>query len=384
MFNRWVRFLIAVVAISAAGAAAYFVVAKEQQLARERVATESAGLAIESALVTLAEIKATLHAYVAPGQGLPFWVARSGVLLDKLRGTLIEIDPTAAAAGVALTESLDACDQLAATEQRIREHMRAGQPLLAGEAIFNDSRDQLDGMRLQLVRARDHILVTSGSRLAAQRQEQVWFLAGAAGILAFCLLLLVPVPRVSDITALLGQADAPAEPVIAQMPPPQTEYRSAPSAPDLASLCGDIARISDPAELAPLLERLRAIIDATGIIVWLAPPEGEGLYPVASAGYDQRVVAKIGSIPRDASNLTAAAFRAGAAKTSGAEGKGGAALAVPLPAPAGPVGVLSAELKGPADVDSSRLAAAEIVAAELAMVIGQVASNETRVTRSQG
>ena len=100
--------------------------------------------------MTVEELRAALHAYVAPGQGIAFWSARGGQLLDRLRSSLLELDAAASANGSSLGEALDMSDRLAAAEQRARDSVLKSQPLLAGDVIFNDARDLLDGLRIQI------------------------------------------------------------------------------------------------------------------------------------------------------------------------------------------------------------------------------------------
>ena len=137
-------------------------------------------------------------------------------------------------------------------------------------------------------------------------------------------------------------------------------------------MCVDLARLSDSGEISKLLERAAAVLNASGIVVWMASENRAELFPAASAGYDDRLLSRVGSIPRDASNLTAAAFRDGGSRTSPSSDSQQAALAVPLVTPDGPVGVLSAELKAVQQVDGSRLAVATIFAAQLSMLLGSM------------
>jgi hypothetical protein len=418
-----VRFLIAVVALAAAAGAAYRAVQHEQQLARDAVAASHAQAASETSLVTLSDLRGALHAYLAEGQSATFWVARANLLLDKLRATLLELETIAGPAGVPLTETLDAVDRLAAVEQRAREHLRAAQLVLAGEAIFTDARDLAEAMRLQIVRARNQIAVATGRRVVELRREQTLLLGSAVGVLAFVLLLLVPVPsrevpvviqkssptpmdpldefplpRAKPLVTRTPVAPAPARASASARPASQRELRrdlaeaasgreggpvapSAPSAPvavppaALASLCTDLARLADSSELSGLLTRAVGLLDASGLVLWLVSADGRELLPVASAGYDQRMVNRLQPISRDASTLTTDAFREKRSQTSRRGDGASAALAIPLPSPTGAAGVLSAELHGDADVNDTRIATAEIIAAQLAVIVGTKSAN---------
>ena len=63
-----------------------------------------------------------MHAYVAPGQGLPFWAKRAQENIDALRQTLVALD------GIVDADTADRCpnrstaiDQLTAAESRARD-----------------------------------------------------------------------------------------------------------------------------------------------------------------------------------------------------------------------------------------------------------------------
>jgi hypothetical protein len=378
--NRWIRFLLAVLAIGVAAAAAYRVVQDEQQLAVTVTSTRKAQVAAEAALSTIEDLKAALHAYVAPGQGLPFWSARAALLLDKLRSTLIDVDNAATAAGGSLGESLDVVDRLAAAEQRARDHVRSEQALLAGDVIFNEVRDLLDGLRVQVAGGRDRVMIAAGAREAALQREQMMLVAGAVGVLAFVMLLLVPTGR--------RQAEVRSQTAASEPPGPDAGRLLTPTRPivmptarpvvvpanvgALASLCSDIASVTETSQIEPLLDRARTLLGARGLIVWLSSSDRMELHPAAAAGYDSRVITRLGPIHRETSNLTANAFRENAARTSAAAGTTAAALAVPLPSPDGPAGVFSAELAAGTDVDDNKLATARVIAAQLGPLLGSI------------
>jgi hypothetical protein len=453
--NRWLRFVLALIAITAIAATGYRIFQAEQQLTTETRAllggTDSADAAIE----TVSEIKAALHAYVAPGQSLDYWSARARALVDKLRGTLLELDRTTASAGVSLAATLDLSDRLAATEQRAREHARANQPLLAGDVLFADARDQLDAIRLQVANARGQLAQAADARHAAVRREQLMWAVAAAGLAALALLSLVPITTTRAEPTSAGDARPPADlaaldeyarvvpasrpataspaPAVPKavvsttgsrpsaMPaaapaarppsraagrdgivsaevmaarsaaglepsrrapePPATRTTPAVPSPaalpvnaegwrETAALCTDIATVSDSQEVSALLTRAATLLNAAGIVVWMNSNGGRELAAAASTGYDDRIVARLGTISREADNVTAAAFREASARMTAARGDTPAAMAVPLVSPTGPVGVLSAEIRDVAEVDPQRQALAAILAAQLSMLLG--------------
>jgi hypothetical protein len=138
----------------------------------------------------------------------------------------------------------------------------------------------------------------------------------------------------------------------------------------VASLCGELARVTDTRALPGLLERASGLLGASGIIIWIADPDGRELNPVVAQGYAPQLVTRLGTIPRDAQNATAAAFRTSllqvVANDNGLDG----AVAAPLVTPGGCVGVMAAELKNGGERQDGTLAAAAIVAAQLATLVG--------------
>jgi hypothetical protein len=394
MSNRWLRFGIALLAIGAAGAAGYRIFQQDQRLAAAIVTTRAAEASAESALVTLSELKASMHAYVAEGQGDAFWTARAATLIDRLRASILELDPSATAAGAPLTETLDLTDRLAAAEQRAREHVRRSERLLAGEVIFTDARDLLEAMRMQIAGARTAIAGATAAAYANTRREQAILGLGAAGILAFATLLLV-IPGTPRTTATgpttLGRPEPAkddesdssariiARETVAPWARPAPTAPGAPAAPavslsDAAAVCTELGRVSQSVEIAALLERAAKVLNASGAIVWMATPDRHEIYPAVSAGYDERLLARIGGIKRDANNVTAAALRDASPRTSPGLGPSAAALAVPLMTPLGPVGVFSAEIRDVDTVDETRLAVATIFAAQLASLLGSISA----------
>jgi hypothetical protein len=389
MANRWLRFGIALLALGAAAAAGYRIFEQEQRLNHDVLAMRSSDRAAETALGTVSELKAALHAYIAEGQDDALWTARAAAMIDRLRSSLLELEAPAAAAGVALTEALDLTDRLAATEQRARDHVSAGQKLLAGEVIFSEARDLLDAIRLQVASARSGVVQAAGVAQAGIRREQALLALGGSGILAFATLLLVLPGRVTIAPVALEEASSTVEPAEAHAAstrpsapgsvPAVAPPAPAPAVPTLslreaAAICTDLGRVSQSIEISALLERAGKVLNASGVIVWMASTDGRELYPAASAGYDDRLLARIGSIPRNAANVTAGALRDAAPRTSPGGGATAAGLAVPLMTPLGPVGVLSAEIREVNEVDDARMAVATIFAAQLATLLGSMAT----------
>ena len=105
-------------------------------------------------------------------------------------------------------------------------------------------------------------------------------------------------------------------------------------------------------------------------MIWIADPDGRELSPVITHGYSQQLVTRLGTIPRDAENATAAAFRTGLVQIVKADKVSQGAIAAPLLSPSGPLGVMAAELLQDGERRDATRAAVTIVAAQLSTLVG--------------
>jgi hypothetical protein len=217
--------------------------------------------------------------------------------------------------------------------------------------------------------------------MASIRSEQLMLAGGAILVWFIIALALLPSetkPEVTDpgqwrneLKETLKKPVAPPAPVIPVVAAPTLP--PGPLAPVIevafvrqaSEICSDLSALADPGALQGLLGRVSALLNATGLIVWVASNDASALSPVATFGFDPKLVTRIGKIPRDSANLTAAAFRDNAPRMSAATAATPAALAVPMIGPTGPSGVLSVELKAGQAVEESKVALASIVAAQL-------------------
>lgn len=395
MSRKPVRFGLLIVGLLITAALVYRAVDDEASLGRAYRGSVAHNIAAGQALEALQDLRASLHAYVAPGQGVPFWSRRSEQLLDTLRQHVVMLDAAVAPNGGSLAETLDAVDQLAAAERRSREYARRGETLLAGDVVFTEARDLLSAATEQIHTARSTLATSHDRRVSALRREQA-MLGGAAIFtwIAIALLLVTPakadpakdpnswreelaqtikkpVPKEPERTKPLE----PLEP-LERLKPLDPAEPSVPlrSVQAVSEICSDLSSLADTGALSGALDRAATILGASGVIVWIASNDGNSLSPVASHGFDQKLVTRIGRIPRDSANLTAAAFRENVPRVSAATATAPAALAVSLCGPSGPVGVLSAELKPDVPADEARVALATIFAAQLATLANPIPS----------
>jgi GAF domain len=379
MFRRSVRIACLVIGLLATAGIAYRIFQDEDALARERQSAAAGTAAVGRTAELLLDLRASLHAYVAPGQGLPFWGKRAQETLDQLRQSLIDLDRMATPAGGSLADSLDAVDQLTAAEQRARTYVSRDETQFAGDVIFTEVRDLLAAAATQVQSVRDGMTRQHDRRAAEIRQEQMALAGGAVVVWLAIALLFFPTENVKPVVKDPGEWRNELKETL-KKPVPTPQALAPPPAPvvtivpgieinalkEVSEICSDLSTLSDPGALEGALARVSTLLNATGLIVWIASNDNSTLSPVATHGFDPKLVARIGSIGRDSANLTAAAFRESTSKVSAVAEKTPAALAVPMCSPAGAAGVLSIELKAGQAVDDQKVALAAIVAAQLA------------------
>ena len=385
------RVFLLVACLAAIGGAAYHLWSSDR---RSRLDTESArqfNAIARTATASLGELRAAGQAYVATGQGEAFWFDRVTAIHADLEQQIAQLRPllTAPDARTALDETAAALRDFAEMDRRARDFTRQGQLTAASDMIFADGIELTKRAGDALARAASSEQVQRDATAAQIQRTQVEALAGAAAVAILGLLLLTPrsrrpveasldpvaVPPVAART-MLGDLDefrpAPratprAQPVTpAPAPPP----RPAVNIGSVATLCNDLARVGDPRGMPALLERAASVLDATGVIVWVADPDGRELAPILVHGYPPKLAMRLGTIVRDASNLTASAYRTGLMQTVKGDTISSGAIAVPLVASSGCVGVMAAEVKNGGEQQEELLAAATIVAAQLATLVG--------------
>jgi transcriptional regulator with XRE-family HTH domain len=146
-----------------------------------------------------------------------------------------------------------------------------------------------------------------------------------------------------------------------------------PDLPAIARLCTQFCRVEHPEEVKPLLQETARILDATGLIVWVWDEAADGLRAALTHGYSDRMLTQLPAVRRDADNATAAAFRT--AHLRAIHG----ALVLPLIVPGGCAGVLAIELPDGQEQSKPVRAAATIVAALLAQLLGGSRPGEIEV-----
>jgi hypothetical protein len=348
----------------------------------------------------LVELGAAQQAYVAAGQGEDFWTSKVTTALTSLKNALTALRAEASSleAQSALDSAAGSLQDFETMDRRAREFVRTGAELQAADLIFTDGFELRRATIASLERARTAELQVRDEAARELRQRQV-FAAGAAGAAALlAIVLLVPrvettvvepisvVPRSPERLAPVGLNDGVEGWTAARRAtdPPWGVRKSTVDVAAMALLCSDLARVVETRSLAGLLERTAVILDAAGIVLWISDPDGRELTPIVTHGYLPPVVVRLGTIARDAQNATAAAFRTGLVQTVRADPVSNGAIAAPLVTTAGTVGVLSAEMRNAGERDQEKLAAAAIVAAQLATLVGPPSSRSQPKTEAAG
>jgi hypothetical protein len=394
MTRRLFRIVLVLIGLAVTAGLGCRAIGAEQALAEARDRGAALDRVAEEALATLLDMRASMHAYVAPNQGTPFWARKVETQLETLKQRVATLDQSREAAG-GVPQSLDGLDQLTAAERRARQYAGRGEMLLAGDVLFTEVRDLVASVTDELSAARNRNRDDSARAVAAIRQEQAGLaLAALAAWIVVALALLPTPPPAStaktpgewrlELAERLKKAEAaPAEPVKPPAPvepvpdplvapepvlavEPLRPARPAVNLTAIAGICADLSALSDLGALSGALHRASDVIGAKGLIIWVASPDGAVLEAVATHGYDAKMVSRLGAVDRDSSNLTADAFRHNEPKVSVATESAPAALAVAMGGPAGPVGVLSVELGEGRVADDQCVAVASIFAAQLA------------------
>ena len=348
---------------------------------------------------TVMELRMAQQAYVAAGQGDEFWGSKVASQVAALREELgalraLTVLPEAQSE---IDEALAALGDFERMDGRAKEYARGNQRLLASDLIFSDGLEKTTNIldAVQAARTVEAERIDDVKRAARQREL---LLAGGTAAAALGLgLLLVPTtrplpPLTDHITAPAVAASPPSDrqtlmlrDVRDPLPPPPAEtpmsIREGATQPlnpldlgQIASLCTELARIVDTRSLQAVLERTASVLDANGVVLWIADPDGRELNPIMTHGYSSQLVTRLGTIPRDAENATAAAFRTSLLQTVDADSISNGAIAAPLVTPTGCVGVMAAEVRHGGERHDTKLAAAAIVAAQLATLVGPPSS----------
>ena len=368
-----IRYVVAAVLIAAAALGGVFVFGAQRRAVSITATARQVSDRVEQLITAANDVAAAQQAYVSPGQPQQPWFERSatalqqfGQQLSALRGVLTAPDALAS-----LNDINDRFKAIVLIDSRTRVYLSEGENLLAADLIFSEGRDSIAAVikTLRMVEAAEQ---ERAAALRADVERQQWGALGATAVIWFAgLVLLTPAARAT-------QASVPAADLsLLDRTTPAVQLRHsepaatiAPVTIDLdaiADICGVLARTSDADSLRDVLARAAAAVEARGVVMWLGA--GEELFPALACGYDERIIARLGPISRNATNATAAAWRSAQVRIVPGNATSHGAIAVPLTGVNGCVGVFAAELPQGRENDATTRAAMSVIAAQLAAIV---------------
>jgi len=388
MRSRAARSIVGAVAWIAILGVGVFLVQSEKRLSGRRAAARAFDLHAREAADLLAELRASQQAYIAAGQGVAFWMPKVAATADAAATIVAGLRQTAPSIEVKapLDEAANSLAEFGDVDQRARDYIKTGQPLMAADVVFTEGAPTVVDAARHVERARlaEHQALDAVE--ASQRRQEATALAAAALAGALAVALLVPIgklrARAQEAWAELASRDLalreqPAESAASRREA-STLLRSA------AQLCTDFARLSDVDSLKALLPPAAQMIEASGLVVWLGNTSGIDLRPVLAHGYSSQTLARMPTVPRSADNAAAAAYRTGVLQIVLARpGSSNGAVVAPLLTPDGCIGALTAELTSGGETSDAVQALATIFAAQLSGVLNAAAAAVPEADRSQ-
>jgi len=367
-----IRYVVAAVLVAAAAIGGFFVFDAHRRGTEIEKTAREVNSRIEQLITTAGDVGATQRAYVAQGQPQQPWFERNTILLEQfgqlqsaIRSLLKSRDALAA---------IDAVNEQFKTivliDGKSREYIEQGESLLAADLIFSEGNDSL-ATATKTLRTVEASEQEATAALQSDLERRQWgALAAIAVIWCAGLVLLTPSTRTSETDQGFAQLGLAGTTAVAVASPAETLSTPPAPQPDLrlvADVCSALARTADSNSLRDALARAASVLEARGIVIWIGA--GEELFPALAYGYDDRIVARLRPIPRNAANATAAAWRSAQMRTVPADAESHGAIAVPLAGVSGCVGVFAAELRDGRERDAATQAVASVIAAQLAAIV---------------
>lgn len=375
MRSRTARLATGAVAWIAIVAAAFLLFRSDRQATGFRSAGRAFDLRAREATDLLADLRVAEEAYVAEGQGADFWMTKVSTIsaADGEAVASLRQSARSAAARAALDEASVSLTEFGNVDKRVRDYLRSGQALMAGDVIFTEGIETAAaaGRHVEAARIAERQALEVDE--AAIRRQQALALGGAAIIVALVVLVLgaLGVQKRDSALGIVTSISAVDQPQAQREPPPAAPGRTAaPALKDAAQLCTEFGRVRDLNDLQMLAGRTAALMNASGFIVWLGSPSGADLRPVLAHGYAPQALARMPSVPRSDDNAAAAAYRTGELQIVLARpGSPSGAVVAPILSSDGCVGALSAEIRSGAEASETVQSLAVLFAAQLAAVL---------------
>lgn len=344
----------------------------------------------------LSDFRSAQTAYLASGQDPAFWMRRASELADDVTAALgrLRTSATSAESNTRIEAASVAFASLVESDTRARQAVVNGQASAAGEAILTEGAGIMQRIASELGAVRSAELAAAEREMTRVGQLRVGVTGGAIAavlLLMFIAVKFSPQPQVSAAASMAqmlrdlpppvksplatqngnGSTTAAATPVAKPASNPMAPVPAlSVNLPETAELCGDLARVMDGSDVPALLARTAKLLEASGVIVWMADSSGHRLEPMLTHGYNDKVLQRLGTLPVDADNVTSLAFRSRRSQQVNGSGSSGA-IAIPLVTASGCTGVLAAEVKE-TKLAPDAVAVARIIAAQFATIIAPV------------
>jgi hypothetical protein len=389
MRSRTARWSVCAIAVIALAASAFIVFHTEQQMAPRRAALRTFDASAREAAAVLGSVRAAEQAYVAAGQGVGAWMTKVAELTDTAQGDVDNLRTIAAStdARAALMEAGASIAEFSNVDQRARDYIKAGQPLMAADIVFTEGDDTAAtaAKRVETATVSEHAVFDAFE--LGERKAELYALGGASLITLLTLVLLAGVsanatePAGGLADTSLGHAGAPPGKDVKEIQ--ELPRTTAPALKTAAELCTEFGRVRNADDLTRLLGRTADALESSGLVVWLGTGPGGELRPAIAHGYPAQTLARMPSIPRSADNAAAAAYRTGSLQIVLARpGTSSGAIVAPLMSPDGCIGALTAEIKGGAETSDTVQSLAAIFAAQLAGVLAPTVAAEIGEARA--
>ena len=363
MLRRRTRFLLVGVLVVVGIGATLFtrhVVERDQALSLE---AREVSYRLESMRAAVSQIRAAQHAYVAQGQAYQPWADRASALIRQLNDdatAAVQLSRSAGSQAV-IRGIVDRTNTLTEVDANARDNLRLGRDLMASDQIFSDGQALIDAMLIELRGlATTEEAAFQGSEAALYRQ--LWSVLGLAALTwlgGLFMLARTPLDRQEQVPV------ASASPLATSEQAPEVEpVSSSVDLEEAAAICTAISQLSSAAVLPGLLARAARVLDASGLVVWLAT--GEELVAVAAHGYDLDSLQSLGPLGEGSNNATFAAWRTGTFQSVQGDPTTNGAIVAPMFHPEGCVGALAAEVPASRVNDPGARAVAMVLSAQLA------------------
>ena len=134
------RLILGAVALLALGTAAFFVNQIERQVTAARVAERAFDLSARELANDLADLRIFQSAYMAAGQDAEHWKGKVAESIPDVSNAIValESDARGEATRTALAKARSQIVEFGNVDQRAREYLKSGQPLMAGDVIFSE------------------------------------------------------------------------------------------------------------------------------------------------------------------------------------------------------------------------------------------------------